>query len=169
MTREEIQKAFEGRWRVKAQNITTDLEMMLVQHRVERVKEMCLDFFEAGIAIGRLSEEQVKKENTCVASYEDACNMSIPFDMFWDAYDKKVGKPKAEKLWSKLSAKERAACLAYIPEYKQAQPDKQYRKNPETFLRNKCWNDELIYRSNGTNKPTIEQQRIDKLADVLAG
>ena len=47
----------------------------------------------------------------------------------------------------------------YIPKYKQAQPDKQYRKNPETFLRNRSWEDELIFKnnnngqnSNGNNK-----------------
>lgn len=67
------------------------------------------------------------------------------FDEFWNAYDKKVGKPKTMKLWAKLTNKEKSACLDYLPQYKVAQPDKQYRKNPETFLRNKCWNDELIY------------------------
>ncbi len=35
--------------------------------------------------------------------------------------------------------------MLYIPKYKAAQPNKQYRKNPETFLNNKSWNDELIY------------------------
>ncbi len=67
------------------------------------------------------------------------------FEEFWDAYDKKVGKPKAMKLWAKLSGRDKAECLAYIPKYKAAQPDKKYRKNPETFLRNQSWNDELIY------------------------
>lgn len=67
------------------------------------------------------------------------------FEEFWDAYDKKVGRPKAMKLWAKLSGRDKAECLAYIPKYKAAQPDKKYRKNPETFLRGQSWNDELIY------------------------
>ena len=35
--------------------------------------------------------------------------------------------------------------MSYIPQYKQCQPDKKYRKNPETFLNQKAWNDELIF------------------------
>lgn len=70
------------------------------------------------------------------------------FDEFWNLYDKKVGKTKAANLWFRLTSKEKHACLDYVPKYKAAQPDKQYRKNPETFLRNKCWNDELIYSTN---------------------
>ena len=34
--------------------------------------------------------------------------------------------------------------MEHIPKYKQAQPDKKFRKNPETFLNNKSWNDEII-------------------------
>ena len=34
--------------------------------------------------------------------------------------------------------------MNYIELYKQSQPDKQFRKNPETFLNNKSWNDEII-------------------------
>ena len=74
------------------------------------------------------------------------------FDDFWNLYDKKVGKPKCISLWQKLTKTERKSCMQYIPLYKQAQPDKQFRKNPETFLRNKSWNDELIYRKS-TEQP----------------
>nr|MBC8437053.1 hypothetical protein [bacterium] len=62
----------------------------------------------------------------------------------WDLYDKKVAKPKAESLWKKLSKKDRDDCMEYIPKYSKAQPNKKYRKNPDTFLRNKSWNDELV-------------------------
>lgn len=178
MTREEIQKAFEGRWRVKAQNITTDLEMMLIQHRVERVKEMCLDFFEAGVAIGRLSEEQVKKENTCATIATDTkvvIDGLVPppnktlFGWWWDLYDKKIDRGKCEKKFEKLTTEEKKACIAATPAYVASTPDIQFRRHPMTYLNNKSWENQIIPRNNGTNKPTIEQQRIDKLADVLAG
>ncbi len=68
----------------------------------------------------------------------------ISFDTFWAAYDKKVARAKAEKLWQKLSKRDRRAALDYCEPYKLAQPDKQYRKNPDTFLRNKSWQDELV-------------------------
>lgn len=85
------------------------------------------------------------------AQAETAEISDADFDMFWALYDKKRGKDKAQKLWSKLSKKDKQDALAYIPLYKQAQPDKQYRKDPETFLRNKSWKDELIFNRNGDN------------------
>ncbi len=68
------------------------------------------------------------------------------FEEFWNAYDKKVGsKDKISKKWNKLANRDKNLIMQYIPKYKNAVPDKQYRKNPETFLNNKSWNDELIF------------------------
>ncbi len=76
------------------------------------------------------------------------------FDQFWNLYDKKVGeKGKLIKKWKKLSQKDREAAMKYIPNYKIAQPEKRFRKNPETFLNNKSWNDELI--TDAKNKKNI--------------
>lgn len=67
------------------------------------------------------------------------------FDEFWDDYAKKVGdKDKLRNKWSKLSQADKLKIKEYIPKYKKAQPDKKYRKNPETFLNNKSWYDEII-------------------------
>lgn len=77
-----------------------------------------------------------------------------PFELFWGSYDKKVGKPKAEKKWMALSDKEREDILSYIPKYKKVQPEKKYRKNPETFLNNRSWEDELI----GENKSVKDEE-----------
>lgn len=77
---------------------------------------------------------------------------SPTFDEFWDAYDKKVARPKCEKLWAPLSQRDRDDIMRYIPLYKQGQPDKKYRKNPETFLRNRSWEDEIINDYEATNR-----------------
>ena len=156
MTEQDIIKAFEGRWRMKVESTSLPVDY------VKGVKDLCFDFFQAAIAIG----ESTVHDGSAVVIEEPA---NTSFDAFWHLYDKKVGKDKCRKLWDKLSETEKEACLAYIEPYKQAQPSKQYRKNPETFLRNKSWNDELIYHNDTINKPTIEQQRLDKLADILAG
>ena len=67
------------------------------------------------------------------------------FEHFWNEYDKKVGdKDKLIKKFNRLSQKDKEAIMEYLPKYKLAQPNKQYRKNPETFLNNKSWNDEII-------------------------
>ena len=70
------------------------------------------------------------------------------FDKFWGLYDKKVGRDKSFSLWEKLSKKDKESCMKYIPLYIKERPNKQYRKNPETFLRNKSWNDEIITSNN---------------------
>lgn len=69
----------------------------------------------------------------------------LSFDEFWTMYDKKVGdKTKLEKKWNAISEQDRQKIREHVPQYKLAQPDKQYRKNPETYLNNKSWNDEII-------------------------
>lgn len=87
------------------------------------------------------------------------------FDMFWSLYQKKVGKEKCKKLWAKLSHKDRMAALAYAPRYVMAQPDQRYRKNPETFIRNKSWNDEIIIYDNPEEQ---QRRRISQAAGLVA-
>ena len=85
------------------------------------------------------------------------------FGEFWDLYDKKRGdKGKIEKKWMKLSEREREAIMKYIPLYKEAQPDKKFRKDPDTFLNNKSWNDELIYENNGRQQKQAQAVDIGK-------
>lgn len=162
----DIDKAFEGRWQYKRPS------MPMREDWEEEIKEYCRDFFTAGILLGEgFRTEEVTFDDGQKGTITFKRDLDIDtfdggFSIFWELYEKKVGRPKCEKLWSKLSTKEKEECLAYIPLYKQAQPDKQYRKNPETFLRNKSWNDELIYR-NGTDKSSLDEQRKDKLASIL--
>ena len=73
------------------------------------------------------------------------------FEAFWSEYGKKVGKKKAEARFSKLSAKEREAIKAALPAYIAATPDRQYRKNPETYLNGRCWEDEIITKETEDN------------------
>ena len=103
-------------------------------------------------------EEQEKEED------KEQEQVNIDFDWFWNDYDKKVGvKDKLKKKWNKLTDEERQNAMNYIELYKQAVPDKQFRKNPETFLNNKSWNDELI-KSNTNNyskvAPKVTMQQL---------
>lgn len=88
---------------------------------------------------------ETETENRTITINE---NINIDFDWFWNDYDKKVGdKQKLKKKWNKLTDEERQNAMNYLDLYKQSVPDKQFRKNPETFLNNKSWNDEIIKRS----------------------
>lgn len=63
-------------------------------------------------------------DESCVYSFGD----------FWNDYDKKRGdKIKLSKKWDKISDTDKKKIKEYIPRYKAAQPDKQYRKDPATF------------------------------------
>lgn len=76
---------------------------------------------------------------------EDKIINKIDFDIFWDLYDKKVGeKEKIKKKWNNLNLETQNQILEFIPKYKKAKPDKQFRKDPSTFFNNKSWNDEII-------------------------
>lgn len=121
-----------------------------------------------------MSNKTEEKETTSdeVAKKEDN---ALSFDVFWKLYDKKVGKVKAQKLYEALSDKDRKAALEYIPLYVSSQPDKQYRKNPETFLRNRAWEDELIPRYETTHTyqqhhggVTSNEQVVRNTVDLIA-
>lgn len=75
---------------------------------------------------------------------EEEKPVNIPFEDFWDVYDKKVDRPKCEKKWKSLKDAERSDIMLHVPMYKMAQPEKMYRKHPYTYLNNRCWEDEII-------------------------
>jgi hypothetical protein len=88
---------------------------------------------------------ETETENRTITINE---NINIDFEWFWNEYDKKIGdKQKLKKKWNKLTDEERQNAMNYLDLYKQSVQDKQFRKNPETFLNNKSWNDEIINRS----------------------
>ncbi len=100
---------------------------------------------------------ETETENRTITINE---NINIDFEWFWNDYDKKVGdKQKLKKKWNKLTDIERQNAMNYIDLYKQSVPDKQFRKNPETFLNNKSWNDEIINRSITTSHKLSYSER----------
>ena len=72
--------------------------------------------------------------------------IEVEFDRFWNLYDKKVGnKQKLFKKWSNLSQEDKDKIFETLPKYV-ASAEKQFRKNPETYLNNEAWNDEIIVK-----------------------
>lgn len=65
------------------------------------------------------------------------------FGRFWSLYGKKTGKDKCFKKWCKLKKSEKDEIFKVLPEYIKSTPDKQYRKNPLTWLNGKHWEDEI--------------------------
>jgi Family of unknown function (DUF6291) len=75
---------------------------------------------------------------------EEKESTRIPFDTFWDLYDKKIDPSKCRPKWEKLTDAEQSAAMKFIPAYKDAEPDKKFRKNPQGFLTAKRWESEII-------------------------
>ncbi len=92
------------------------------------------------------------------------------FNLFWNIYDKKVGKDKCYKYFIKLKTDDQKACLQNVQAYVNSKPDKQFRKDPYSFLYNRTWEDEIIVKTpigkpaydEGENE-SLSQHYIDKM------
>lgn len=88
------------------------------------------------------------------------------FERAWDLYDKKVGcKSKLEKKWNSMSKKDRKAAIEYIPLYVIATENKKYRKNFQTFLNQRGWEDELI---GATPPPAAVNENPSEISQLIA-
>ncbi len=91
------------------------------------------------------------------------------FNNWWNLYDKKRGKEKTFELWKKLNPDEKqysvimAHTLLYVSEI-----EKQFRKDPERYIKYKCWNDEVISKSSKqkTQSPT---ERMAEIRSIVEG
>ena len=89
-----------------------------------------------------------------------------PFEEWWNAYNKKRGRKKAEAKWKKLSLNDKVACMKATPLYVASTPDPVYRKDPLTYLNGECWNDEIIQKQDYEQQRNI--QRSERAARLIA-
>lgn len=122
----------------------------LIQKRMVKDNDISLKRSKAGSKGGSKTQTfakaktQASYENEYENENENNSSINIEFEEFWNLYDKKVGRPKSEKKWKKLKPEEREAIMAFIPKYKQAEPNKKFRQNPQTFFNNRTWEDEIV-------------------------
>lgn len=150
------------RWGVtkdKARNFFVLLERdnMITRENVVKSTRITVCNYNSYQDVSHASQTQAKRKlntnnNDINENNLNRSNDVYSFENFWDDYDKKIGnKEKLSRLWDKLSDDDKLKIKAYIPRYKAAKPDKQFRKNPQTFLNNKGWEDEII-----ESKPSFE-------------
>lgn len=77
----------------------------------------------------------------------------LPFETFWNFYNKKVDRSKCEKKWLKITNPEKEIIIKTLKAYISTTPDVQFRKNPLTYLNSKSWDNEII----------LDQKTIDTL------
>lgn len=100
-----------------------------------------------------------------------------PFETFWNAYNKMRDRGKCEKIWQRLSDTDKANIMRHVTKYVASTPNKKYRKDPITYLKNRSWEDEIItdtpqnYGSNRSYQSDYErrkQQQNAVLTDFMA-
>jgi len=82
------------------------------------------------------------KKNNKEKEEEEITN--VPFEEFWDLYDKKEDRKKALAKWQKLDDSTRELIIERLPAYIESTPDKRFRKLPVTYLNGECWENEII-------------------------
>ena len=102
--------------------------------------------------LGTVSKYEVELEVESEVEIEDE-NTIYSFDEFWETYNKKTGRVNCERIYARLKDKDYAKIKETLPIYLASVKDKQYLKNPQTYLNGKCWEDE-IYQEAKTTEPT---------------
>ena len=88
-----------------------------------------------------IKENKIKKNKI-----KDTNNTCFSFDEFWDMYAKKIGREKCEHKYKTILESDRAKIKSTLPKYLETIEDKQYQKNPQTYLNGKHWEDEIIIK-----------------------
>jgi len=94
-----------------------------------------------------LTNEQQTTNKQLTTNKNDKNNKEVLFNDFWKIYDKQVERKKCLEKFEKLKDEEIKLIFETLPNYIINTPDKQFRKNPATWINGKCWND------NEYNKP----------------
>jgi hypothetical protein len=71
------------------------------------------------------------------------------FEKVWVLYERKGNRKTSERKWNGLPKKARELAVVHIPSYVRDTPEKQYRKNFETYINQEAWNDEIILKNDG--------------------
>ena len=102
------------------------------------------------ITICNIEEYKNSKRRVTHSSHTDNTlntieNSEYSFDKLWDLYRKKKGRNETlERRWYNLSIDEKQKIFQFIPAYV-ALTEETYRKNFQTFLNQRTWEDEKIY------------------------
>jgi hypothetical protein len=97
------------------------------------------------------NKTKTKTNNTPLPPKGDAGDkndLDFGFEKVWELYGRKGNRKTSAQKWANLKNHCREAALKHIPLYVESTPDKQYRKNFETYLNQECWKDEIIKNTN---------------------
>lgn len=119
---------------------------------IEFLDEQLSEFIEIGkkradAANKRWNASAMQVQSNCNARREEKRReeINISFDVFWDAYGKKVGNKKlCIQRWNKLTNEDRQKIIDTLPSFIASVTDKKYLPYPEKYLNAQRWNDEVV-------------------------
>ena len=140
----------------------------LFQKRMVKDNRISLARSEAGKTGGgnpNLNKQKSKQKNKQTPKQKPENEYDTEFEYVYELYNKKIGdKKKLKSKWSNLTTLEKAKAKEHIPKYVLSTPDKKFRKNFETYLNNKSYNDEII-QNNGKNNGLAADRDDDSIFD----
>ena len=93
----------------------------------------------------------------------------LDFENVWAMYQRKGNKKSSKRRWDSLPKKAKLIAVTHIPQYVEATPDIQYRKNFETYINQEAWNDKIITRNGNKNDSKATDGGLNAdLADSIA-
>lgn len=156
----------EGKVYIKIRNFNQRLRLMQSKFPQPESEEFHAPSFDGHLSDNGRPELETKRneEETETETKAASGHVSVwpSFEDFWNAYDKKVDRPKTEKKWNSINQGAREKIMQHLEQYIRGTPDVQYRKNPLTYLNNESWNNEII-NPHTTKNGITAQGTLDRL------
>lgn len=108
----------------------------------ERIKNQRL--LEGGGQTSEKRPPEIEKEIEIEKDIKEKIKRPDLFELFWKNYGKPIGKQNSIKHWNKLSESERIQLLDSVKNYLIERPDKQFRRDPERYIRDGLYKDFLV-------------------------
>lgn len=122
----------------------------------EKVRTALQEIYNLTQRVGYVRSEQINEiagralaEHHITPAPLSVTDRDSGFEVWWDAYNKKVGKATALRAWRKLSLGQRASAMLDIVDNNRPTKDPawtvadgRYQPNPSTYLINCRWEDE---------------------------
>jgi len=109
----------------------------------------------------KVNKSKVNKNNNA-QSNDVLVSTCYAFNDFWKDYNKKVDRKRCEKLYDKLTEADRQKIKDTINLYVATHKDRKYRKNPQTYLNGRNWEDDLTdVKTVNQNQTKVIREQID--------
>ena len=118
------------------------------------------------------TQSKVKKSKEEKSKEKKKKDNGVSFEKIWTIYEKKGNRKTSLAKWSKLPTETQDLIFKKVPAYVESTPDKQYRKNFETYLNQESWNDEIIKKQSGlfgNNESEDYQKELDDACNRKLG